>query len=328
MKEELEILKDDINNANISTYAKKELEKKLEPQLFNKPSDITIKGHFDFESLEEDIVNYYLYNIKKINKINDTLYQIDFTCDEIIKFFKIPKNKDVYENIKQAFKNIRDKSIWWYSEHYTGKKYKEIKQITFSFFSAVECETREDLEKTGKLKKNQRISSKIKVLILSKSYDFIMEAFSRYFATFNIMYIHNLKNKNYKRLYQILYAYIKQKQAYDIEKGYDIKNKAYSYYIKIDDLRQRLSIKNKYIEIKEFKRFLKKMVDEINNQYNEITIFYYIKKEIICFAIKNKDYAKIEDKEIKKLKEMIDFEIIQTQIEEQKNYRKNETYIM
>lgn len=267
-----------IDNAPISELSKKEIKQELQKDyvMFDKPNVVSIKGRFDFTSMEQDMVNYFLLNFNKLDKDN----KIIFTCNDIIKTLKMNRNNKNYEYIKQAFKNIRDKSIWWTVENENKRT-----DYSFSFFSAVKCEQRKNIQG---LDKNEKIDATIKISVEEDSKKIIQQAIQNYFTTYNIIYIAELKNKYAKRIYEMLYGYSKSPS-----------NKTNQFIMTIKSFREKLQIENKYLQNKILKRdVLDKAIKEINNKHNDFSIYYKMTKEHIVFLFENKDFGYVEQEAI------------------------------
>lgn len=267
-----------IDNAPISELSKKEIKQELQKDyvMFDKPNVVSIKGRFDFTSLEHDMVNYFFLNFNNLDNEN----QITFRCIDIINTLKLKKSELNYDYIKQAFKNIRDKSIWWTIQKSNG----DTEQFTFSFFDYVYCRTSKEIQN----KKYANIDSTIKVRIGKENKEIIQQAIQNYFTTYNIIYIAELKNKYAKRIYEMLYGYSKSPS-----------NKSNQFIMTIKSFREKLQIENKYLQNKILKRdVLDKAIKEINNKHNDFSIYYKMTKEHIVFLFENKDFGYVEQEAI------------------------------
>ena len=146
-----------------------------------KSNDLIQRSRFFLTALEQKII---MYLISKIKPDECEFHEIDFHIRDFCEFCESDKDNGTnYKNIKNALKNLRDKSIWL--------KLPDGSQATLSWFSRVIIN-----EKSGTVKIKFDDLMKPLLLQLKKKY-----------TQFSVYYVLAMKSLYSIRLYELLKSY-------------------------------------------------------------------------------------------------------------------------
>ena len=277
-------------NENITEYSKEQIKKELKNEMieYKKPNILSVKGKFNFTSVEQDMLNYVFYNFNKIELDKNNEYILKLETNEIIKFFHYEKNAQIYDYIKNIYKGIRDKSIWLTSTTETEKEIIEDSE-TFSFFNLVRTHTRKD-----KQNKNEIAKGTIKLYINNNAYKLFELGLKKYYTTYNFFITFSIKGKYAKRLYDLFYSYIYRNDR-ESEKDNTKYKERFEYKISYNNFIELLQLP--YTKIQDIKnRVIIPALKELNKNIRcNIDIEYKIfsKDKMIVFSFTRENILKM-----------------------------------
>lgn len=262
------------DSEELSNYGKEQIKKDLHNEMveYKKPNVLSIKGKFNFSSVEQDMINYTFYNFNKIEIDKFNNYVLKLETNEIIKFFNYEKNAQIYDYIKNIYKSIRDKSIWLTSTTDTEKEIIE-DSGTFTFFNEVRTHTRKDKKNNNEITKGT-----IKLYINNSAYKLFELGLKKYYTTYNFFITFNIKGKYAKRLYDIFYAYI-YKNDNESEKNKEKLKEKFEYHISYNNFIELLQLPYKKIQDIKNRVIIPALKELNNNSKCNIDIEYFIDKK-------------------------------------------------
>ena len=180
-------------NSELTESAKDELAKEVASENYlevKKPNIITQKGKFNFNAVQQDLVNFMFWKFDEIDYENRTL---TLQCEEIVKLLNLQRGGRTNTWIKNIFKDIKDKSIW------IPVNDPEYEEETFSYFSKV------------KIKKG---SGDIVLEFEQSTLNFLILGATKYFTLYNFFDIFKLKGKYAKRIFELLVSFVYKTNQY------------------------------------------------------------------------------------------------------------------
>ena len=199
------------------------------------------KATFDFTELELKCINYAIAQIKPnedFDEKTDFVIKIKDLCDQL----RIKSNGENYNNIKNAFKKLRDTSKW--------VKLEDGSELAFSFI----CKAKAD-KRTG--------------VVIVRFYDEMLQYLKRLqdngkYTPITLYYTLALKYKYAIRMYELCMSW---------RNNYDIKYKKYGFIFYLDKIRYKWQVPEKYTYGQIKQKILIPSKNEINDKTNlDITI--------------------------------------------------------
>lgn len=175
-----------VENSNLTENGKTELANEIAKEEYleiKKPNIITQRGKFNFNSLQQDLVNFMFWKFDEVDYENKTL---KLECEEIRKICKFSKGGKTNKLIKNTFAEIQGKNIW------LPVNDPKIEEETFQYLKKVKVE-----KGTGDI-----------ILEFDpQTLDFLILGATKYFTLYNFFDIFKLEGKYAKRLFELLSSF-------------------------------------------------------------------------------------------------------------------------
>lgn len=270
----------------------KEIIEKSREYLVVKSNDLVLNSRFQYGLIEQKTIAYICSMIKpkKDNLENEYVLEYEFNILDYAAICGLENSGTLYNDVKRALKNIRDKSMWITLDNGDETLISWIDKIRVS-------------PKSGK----------IKIRIDSDIAPFLFELKTRYLS-YGIKNILSMKSGFSIRIYELLKTYLGLQSAITEREKTIVERSnnpvTYEWEIQIDELKRKLMVDNIISYQKDNNKFKLKVLEPAYKEINELTdiAFEYemLKKSnrvyAVRFTIRYKDLYERSKAEIKNYK--------------------------
>lgn len=229
---------------------KQEIEKSRD-YLVVKSNDLVLKSRYQFGLIEQKTIAYICSLVKPKSNTNEYILDYEFSILEYCRICGIEKSGIMYDNIKKALKNLKDKSMWVTLDN--GE------EAAISWIERLRV-----LPKSGT----------VRIRIDSDLAPYLFELKTRYLS-YGIKNILTMKSGFSIRIYELLKTYLGLQSAID-ERGKTTvermnSHKSYEWEIPIDELKRKLMVDTIKSYQKDNNNFRLKVLEPAYREINEFT---------------------------------------------------------
>lgn len=267
-----------VENSNLTESGKNDVATETANEVYlevKKPNIITQRGKFNFNSLQQDLVNFMFWKFDEVDYENKTL---KLECEEIRKLFNFKKGGNTNRLIKNTFAEIQGKNIW------LPVNDPKIEEETFQYLKKVKVE---------------RGTGDIVLEFDPQTLDFLILGATKYFTLYNFFDIFKLEGKYAKRLFELLssFTYKTNQFTATLENFKELLHYSYDY---ISDIERKVIVP----AIQEINDKTRLNVEYmINSAKNKITFIFTTQSVLKDNIELNEKYQRLYEKVKKKEEE-------------------------